>query len=87
LRGLGIKERIRVGVEGVPQHLLCPANLDDLPRIDDHHAISHAANETEVVGDEQKAHPILVAEGEEELEDLRLDSHVERSRGLVGDQQ
>ena len=58
------------------------------------HAVAHhddvvgdLADHAEVVADEQHAHPVLLLELGEQLEDLALDGHVERGRRLVGDQQ
>ena len=41
----------------------------------------------EVVGDQEDRHPEPLAQLEQQLEDLRLDRHVERGRRLVGDEQ
>jgi hypothetical protein len=46
-----------------------------------------SCDDAEVVGDEQDAHAQLGLQPAHQLEDLRLDRHVERGGRLVGDQQ
>ena len=46
-----------------------------------------AGDHAHVVGDEEDGHLETVAELVDEVEDLGLDRHVERGRGLVGDEQ
>jgi hypothetical protein len=77
--------RVRVGrsaEEG--RHV---ALLDDLAGIHDGHPVAHLGDHAEVVGDEDDRRAGLVPEVAHEIEDLRLDRHVERGGGLVGDQQ
>ncbi len=63
------------------------------PGLDDpalgHHAdpLRHPPDDAEVVGDEQHRHAGLGLEVAEELQDLRLDRHVERRGRLVGDEE
>ncbi len=62
------------------------AALDDLAR--GHHAdpLGHVAHDRQIVGDQQEGHAEPVAQLAHQIEDLRLDRHVERGRRLVGDQ-
>ncbi len=61
--------------------------LDDAAAVHHHDAVGGLGDHAEVVGDEQHRHPDLVAQVAEQREYLRLDRHVERGRGLVGDEQ
>ena len=63
------------------------APLDDLAIVHDADPVGHLAHDAEIVGDQQHRHVELGLELEQEVEDLRLDGHVERGGRLVGDQQ
>ena len=54
-----------------------------------HHgdAARHFGDHAHVVGDEHQRHAALLLQAAQQIEDLRLDRHVERRRRLVGDQQ
>jgi hypothetical protein len=52
-----------------------------------HHAVGVAADDLEVVGDEQHRHPLAPAQLREQFEHLGLDGDVERRGRLVGDQE
>ena len=73
---------LRIGEERVHRRL-----LDDAAGVHDRDAIGHLGDDAEIVGDQQQrqAHPRLQLA--QQVEDLRLDRHVERGRRLVGDQQ
>jgi hypothetical protein len=59
--------------------------LDDLAAIHHRDAIGAAGHDAQIVGDQDHRHPELPLEVGQQLQDLRLDRHVERRRGLVGD--
>ena len=61
--------------------------LDDLAGVHHRDPIAHLGDDAEVVGDQDDRGAGLVAQVAHEVEDLGLDRHVERGRGLVGDQQ
>ena len=63
------------------------ATLDDLAIGHHAHPVRHLAHDAEIVGDEQHRHVEFRFELEQQVEDLRLDGHVERGGGLIGDQQ
>ena len=71
------------GGENVPRG----APLDDLAIVHDADPVGHLAHDAEIVGDEQHGHVELGLELRQELEDLRLDGHVERRGRLIGDEQ
>ena len=62
------------------------AALDDLAALHHVDAVGEAAHDAEIVGDEHDRHAEPLLQIGEQLEDLRLDRHVERGRRLVGDQ-
>ena len=67
------------------EQLVHRGGLDDPARVHDVDAIAHAGGDAEVVGDHQDGRAELVGELLDQLEDLGLDGHVERGRGLVGE--
>ena len=62
-------------------------HLDDLAGIHQRHAVRHAGDDRQVVRDQQQAHALLALQVAQQVEDLRLDRHVERRGRLVGDQE
>ena len=73
---------LRVGEEGV--HV---RHLHDLPGIHDRDLLGHLGDHPEVVGDEKDGGAGLLLELVHQIEDLRLDRHVEGRGRLVGDHQ
>ena len=63
------------------------ALLDDLPRIHDGDGPGHLGDNAHVVRDEDQRHAALILQAAQQIEDLRLDRHVEGRRRLVGDQE
>ena len=63
------------------------ALLHDPPRVEHDGALAQLAHDPEVVGDEQERHVPIAHQRAQELEDLRLDRHVESRGGLVSDEQ
>src|SRR2546427_2640563 len=70
--------RIREELDGV-------GLLDDPTRVHDIDALRHARDNAQVVRDEDERRAELARQVLEQIEDLRLDRHVERSRRLVGE--
>ena len=62
------------------------AAFDDLAALHHIGAVGEAAHDAEIVGDEHDRHAEPLLQIREQLQDARLDSHVERGRRLVGDQ-
>ena len=60
--------------------------LDDLTGIHHGAAVAELGHDRQVVRDEDEREAEVPAKRVEELQDLRLHHHVERRRGLVGDQ-
>ena len=61
--------------------------LDDPAGVHDGDVVGHLGHHAEVVGDDHDRGVELALQPLDQLEDLRLHGHVERGRGLVGDQQ
>ena len=62
------------------------ALLDHLARAHHIDAVGQAPDDAEIVGDEDDRHAELLLQFGKQLQDLRLDGHVERGGRLVGDQ-
>ena len=61
--------------------------LDDPAGVHDRDLVGDLGDDAEVVGDDHDRGVELALQALDQLEDLRLDRHVERRRRLVGDQQ
>jgi hypothetical protein len=61
--------------------------LDDLPGIHYRDPVAHLCHGSHVMADEQHRHSNFCLKTLQELQDLRLDSHIERGRRFVRDQQ
>ncbi len=73
---------LRVGENLVDRTFL---DLLALPHDDD--MVGHFCNHAHVMGDEDHAHAECLLQVAHDVEDLRLNGHVERGGRLVGDQQ
>ena len=81
---------ISAPVYGMPRmrvELLASRQLDDLAEVHDRHAVAHVPHDRQVVGDEDQRQPEVALQVAQQVEDLRLDRHVERRDRLVGDDQ
>ena len=85
--GQGGEQRRRIGMARLAEEIARRLLLDLLARILDDDAIGRLGDHAHVVGDDDEPHAGLVLEAAQEIEDLRLDGHVERRRRLVGDQE
>ena len=75
------------GCRGEREDAPPPARLHDHPAVHHVHALAHAGDDAEVVRDHDERGVALGDERAQQVEDLRLDRHVERGRRLVGDQE
>ena len=71
---------------GVVIDLVRGADLDDVACIHDGHPVGDVGHDTEVVGDENDGQVVFDLHLLEQLQDLRLDGHVQRGGGLIADQ-
>ena len=76
-----------VGVLRPAQHLADGAALHGPPRVHHQQVVGHVGDDAEVVGDEDDRGAELLLQVLEQVEDLRLDGHVQGGGRLVGDQQ
>jgi hypothetical protein len=61
--------------------------LDDVTGVHHRHPLARLGHDAQVVGDEHHRRAQVGLQRSDQVEDLRLDGHVERSRRLVGDEQ
>ena len=61
--------------------------LGDATRVHDRHAIGYLRHHAEIVGDPHDRQPVLVLDLPDQIDDLRLDGHVEGRGRFVGDEQ
>eukprot|EP01022_Parablepharisma_sp_SALTPOND_P030360 TRINITY_DN760_c2_g5_i1.p1 TRINITY_DN760_c2_g5~~TRINITY_DN760_c2_g5_i1.p1 ORF type:complete len:1316 (-),score=509.04 TRINITY_DN760_c2_g5_i1:3474-7421(-) len=77
--GIGMGRRGKECLDLVLFHLLAAAHH--------HHAVGHLGHHAHVVGDEDHAHLHLFLQGADQLQDLRLDGHVQGRGRFIGNQQ
>jgi hypothetical protein len=69
------------------KHRFAYAFLDTFASVHHQHTVGHFCDHAHVVGDEDHAHLHLVLQSADQLQDLRLNGHVQRRGGFVGNQQ
>ena len=82
-QALGIRMGILVLVEDRPGGCV----FDDLAAVHDRDVVGHLVDDAEIVRDEQNGGAVFLTQLVHELQDLRLNGHVERRGRLVRDQQ
>ena len=55
------------------------------PQVQDHHPVTQVLHHVQVMRNEQQGQPQLLAQADQQVDDLRLDRHVQRRQRLVGD--
>ena len=85
-RGIEPEQPPRVGMLRVVEELPLRALLDDAAGVHDHDLVGDLGDDAEIVRDQDHRRVEVVLQPVDQLDDLRLDRHVERGRGLVGDQ-
>ena len=83
--GHGRDQAAGVGMIGVAQDLGGGALFDQLAAIQHRHAIGHVGDHAHVVRDDDHADLLFAAQLAQQLQDLRLDGHVQRRGRFVGD--
>ncbi len=73
------------GCSGTRVQLVDGRDLDDPAEVHDRDPVGDVADDAEVVRDEHERQPQLALQVAQEVQDLRLDRHVERRDGLVAD--
>ena len=84
---LGGQQHLGVFVPGVGEHLGDRSSFDDLAVLHHANAVGVTAHNGKVVADQQQRQPTGGFLRRQQLQDLRLDGHIQRRRRLVGDQQ
>src|SRR5215472_19260796 len=79
------EERLGVGVIGSSEQRFGRGALDDAAQVHDQDPVGDVLDHAEVVADEEIGQAELLAERDEEVDDLRLDRDVERGDRLVAD--
>ena len=64
-------------------HLLCAANLHDLPAIHHTNTVAHISDHGQIVRDEQISHMVIALQLQELVQRLRLYRHIQRTGRLV----
>ena len=85
--GDGLQQAQRVGMHRVVEQRAHLGFLHHLAAVHDHHAVGRLGHHAQVVRDQQHGHAGVVAQAAQQVQDLRLDGHVEGRGGLVGDEQ
>ena len=83
----GSKQSARIGMLRVGKHAAGLAILHFATLPHDDHSIRDLGDHPHIVRDEEDGHALFVLQGLDELEDLRLDCHVECGRGLIRNEQ
>ena len=81
------QQRLRVRMQRPRKQRRRRRRLHHLARVHHQHASCNACDDAEIVGDQDQRHLEAMLQPHEQVQDLCLDSHVERSGGLVCDQQ
>nr|WP_292799588.1 hypothetical protein [Microbacterium sp.] len=79
-------QRPRVRMLRFAEHLRCRAVLDDVAVFHHHDVVGHVGHDAHVVRDEDDRRVELGVEVAQQVEDLGLHCHIERRRGLIGDE-
>ena len=81
------KQRPQIRVRGALKDIVERAAFHDLALIHHDDFLGDVGDDAEVMGDQQHGHAELALQFDDQLQDLRLDRHIEGGRRLVGDQQ
>lgn len=83
----GGQQALGIGVLRPAEQQGAPVLFHAAPLAHDRHVIRQAAHDIQVMGDEQQSHAHFLLQLLQQLQDLRLNGHVEGGGGFVGDQQ
>ena len=84
---LGLQQVAGVGMAGSAEDALRRARFHDFAVGHHAHPVRHRADDAEVVRDEQHRHAHLGAQLAQQVQNLRLNGHVQSGGGLVGNEQ
>ena len=84
--GNGLQKCARIGMLRVAKQLAHRCLFDHLSAIHHHDAIRDARDHAQIMGDPDDRHAQLLAQLFDQLDDLRLNGHVQRRGGFIRDQ-
>ena len=83
----GIQQGFGIGMARVCKQLHHRLPFDLLAGVLHHHALGGFCDHAHIMGDQHQSHALFTLQPGEQFQNLRLNSHIERCCGLVGDQQ
>jgi hypothetical protein len=83
----GLQKLPRVRMAWLSEDSFTCACLHKRARIHDEHAVTHLVDNAKIVRDQQQGHANLALQRLQQVQNLGLDSHIERRCRLVGDHQ
>ena len=82
--GHGGQQRLGVGMAGVGKEFFNRGTFHDAAGIHDQHAVAMLGNDAQVVRDEQRGSAQVLVQAAQQVQDLLLHSHIERSGRFIG---
>ena len=83
--GDGGEERLRVGVEGIAEDVFLRAILHEVAEVHNADGVGDVLNNGKVVADEEVGQLVLILQLVQQVDDLRLNGHIQRRDRLVAD--
>src|SRR5262245_49124368 len=81
----GIEQESGIGMSRPAYKRFRAGGLDDASPVHDEDALRQARDDREIMADEEAGEPALAADAREQVDNLRLHRHVERTHRLVAD--
>lgn len=78
-------QRVRIQVQRCIKHVAHRTTFDNPPQIHHRHAPAEMTHHAQIVRDEQKPQPALLDQPCKQLQNLRVNRHVERADWFIGD--
>lgn len=82
-----MQQTLSVGVAGIGKQVLCRGAFYKSACVHDPHCVCHLGCNAQVMGDQQHGHAALAAAGCKQTQYLALNGRIQRSGGLIGQQQ
>ena len=87
VRGKRVEQAHRIRMKRLGENLPRVRALDHLAGVHDRDIVGLLGDHAEIMGDQQQSHADLLLQLFHQIEDLRLNRHVERGGRLIGDQE
>ena len=81
-----VKQSLSVGMLWVSDYFADRAFLDHLTQIHDIHTVSGLGHHAQIVGNEDDPHTKLIDQVFHQVDDLRLNGHIQSCSGFISDQ-